>query len=189
MADDQLRAQGLWAWLDAHPDAIGRRRIKELSVEAQQEAWADFMAGKSEDAGIGLRFSPRGWDALGLTHRGAKYEARKAKKMGGRNLPYVSPNNGPHMRDLLKVRGAGYNVASGRDAAGPGGVRTTLTLPGARGTLNRIAKAQGAIYRREFLQLQERARHQGTAILNEAVKLFMSKLLAEIETAQARSLV
>ena len=186
MPDDELRAQGLWAWLEAHPDAIGRRRIRELAIQSQEQAWAEFMAGKSEDAGIGLRFSPRGWDALGLTARGAKYERYKAKKMGGRNLPYVSPGNGPHLRDLLKVKGPGYAITPGR-GEGPGGVSTTLKLPGAR-ILNRIRKPKGEIYRAEFLQLKERARHQGTAIVNRAVQIFMAKLLAEIEAAQARKL-
>ena len=172
----ELEASGLWAWLEAEPDSRRGRTVRQLAKQASQRAWDEFVAGKlpkDQDGGLKMRFSPRAWDALGLTARGAKYERYKAKKLGGRNLPYTSPNSGSHMRDLLGIKGPGYQLKNVRDDGGT--VTTQMTLPGAR-ILNRIRKPKGAIYRTEFLQLAGRAKHQADAIVARALEILLELL-------------
>lgn len=172
----ELEASGIWAWLDSEPDTRRGRTVRNLAKKASHQAWDEFVSGKlpkDTDGGLKLRFSPRAWDALGLTARSAKYERYKAKKLGGRNLPYTSPNKGSHMRDLLGIKGPGYQLANIRDEGGT--VTTKLSLPGAR-MLNAIKKPKGAIYRAEFLQLSARAKHQGDAIVARALDILINLL-------------
>ncbi len=181
------QASGLIAWLESHPGAIAQRTLRDLAKAAQAEAWAEFMANKGPDGGMGLRFSPRAWDVLGLTHRGARYEKHKTKKFSGRNLPYVSPGNKGtvHTRDIIGVRQVGWNTTARFDA---NTVQTTLTLPGARGTLNRIRAPFGAIYRRELLQIATRARHQGLFVLKRANEIFFAKLIALMQAEPPKAI-
>lgn len=172
----ELEASGLWAWLDAEPDTRRGRTVRTLAKQASHQAWDEFVAGKlpkDHDGGLKMRFSPRAWDALGLTARGAKYERHKQKKLGGRNLPYTSPHSGVHMRDMLGIKGPGYQLANVRDEGGT--VTTKMSLPGAR-ILNAIKKPKGAIYRAEFLQLSARAKHQGDAIVARALEILLDLL-------------
>lgn len=182
----ELEASGLWAWLDSEPDSRRGRTVRTLAKKASHQAWDEFVAGKlpkDHDGGLKLRFSPRSWDVLGLTARGAKYERYKAKKLGGRNLPYTSPNKGSHMRDLLGIKGPGYQLANIRDEGGT--VTTKMSLPGAR-ILNRIRKPKGAIYRAEFLQLGARAKHQGDAIVSRALEILLDLLRAHLAKQRKR---
>lgn len=182
----ELEASGLWAWLDSEPDSRRGRTVRTLAKQASHQAWDEFVAGKlpkDHDGGLKLRFSPRAWDALGLTARGAKYERYKEKKLGGRNLPYTSPNKGSHMRDLLGIKGPGYQLANVRDEGGT--VTTKMSLPGAR-ILNRIRKPKGAIYRAEFLQLAARAKHQGDAIVARALEILLDLLRAHLAKQRKR---
>ena len=182
----ELEASGLWAWLDSEPDSRRGRTVRTLAKQASHQAWDEFVAGKlpkDHDGGLKLRFSPRAWDALGLTARGAKYEKYKEKKLGGRNLPYTSPNKGSHMRDLLGIKGPGYQLANVRDEGGT--VTAKMSLPGAR-ILNRIRKPKGAIYRAEFLQLAARAKHQGDAIVARALEILLDLLRAHLAKQRKR---
>jgi hypothetical protein len=172
----ELQASGLWAWLESEPDSRRGRTVRRLAKIASQRAWEEFVAGrlpKDSDGGLKMRFSPRAWDALTLTARGAKYERYKEKRMGGRNLPYTSPNAGSHMRDMLGIKGPGFQLRNLREEGGT--VTTQLTLPGAR-ILNRIRKPKGAIYRSEFLQLAGRAKHQADAIVARALEILIELL-------------
>lgn len=184
----ELTATGLWAWLDAEPDTRRGRTVRRLAKQASHQAWDEFVAGKlpkDNDGGLKFRFSPRAWDALGLTARGVKYERYKAKKLGGRNLPYTSPNKGSHMRDLLGIKGPGYRTANIRDEGGT--VSTLLTLPGAA-ILNRIRKPKGAIYRSEFLQMAGRAKHQGDAIVARTLEILMQLLRDHLASQPKRKI-
>lgn len=180
-----MDGDGIWAWLDTEPDSRRAGTVRRLAKQASHRAWDEFVAGtlpQDHDGGLKLRFSPRSWDVLGLTARGAKYEKYKAKKLGGRNLPYTSPNRGSHMRDLLGIKGPGYSLSNVRDEGGL--ITTKLGLPGAR-ILNRIRKAKGAIYRQEFLQLSRRAKHQGDAIVARALEILL-ELVREHIAAHAK---
>lgn len=175
---DTMTVSGVWAWMKKHPGFIGRRRVTELAKQASQQAFTEFVHNRSLQ-GIGLRFSPRAYDILGLTPRSPKYEARK-KKFFGKDLPYVSPTRTYHMRDILGVRGPGHSFSHG-GVGEIGSVSTTLKLPGAR-NLNRVKGIHAADYRREFLQLRERAKEQGDRIAKRAVELFAAALIAEMES-------
>lgn len=176
----QIFGKGLFAWIEQNSQGVTVDRLHALMREAQHEAWMEFVTGKTQSDGLPGRFSPKAWDLLGLTRRSKSYEQRKMRVFGGRDVPYTSPRKGgtAHMRDLLKVKGSGFNLTprSGGDV-----VTTTLKLPGAR-ILNFVRNPQGAIYRSEFLQLTARARAEGDQIRLRAQTLFWQKFTNEVET-------
>jgi hypothetical protein len=186
----ELIASGLWDWLAAEPDSKRAQTVRRLAKQANRQAWQEFIAGtlpKDPAGGLQLRFSPRAWDILGLTPRGARYERYKQRKLGGRNLPYTSPGRGTHMRDLLGIQGVGHTLRPERAAGGS--VTTVLRLPGAR-VLNRIRNAtRRAVYRAEFLQLSGRARAQSDAITARALDLLLALLRAYLASRQPRKQV
>lgn len=189
-ADDTgLTGRGLFTWLDTMTEDVAQAKLQELGVLAQRLAWDEFMAGKGPDGGMGLRFSPRAYDALGLTRRTEKYEQRKARMFGGRIIPYVSPGRSGtvHMRDLLRVRGPMGYEAKRIPLGGKRAASTKLTLPGAR-ILNRVRQPFGEKYRQEMLQLKGRALKQGQAIAKRANEIFTALLLAEIQRAPQKTL-
>lgn len=187
-----LQGNGLWAWLDTQGKEASSR-LREMIAEAHALAFAEFVSGgrtKSAgkipmDGGLGMRFSERAYDVLGLSKRSEKYTKRK-RRMFGRDLPYVSPSKRGHihLRDLMRFRGTGWQV---RPAGRGRVVSTRLTLPGLR-QLNQIRAPYGKVYRDEFLQLGGRARHQFEAIRARAHQLFFERLQAEIAATPGKPL-
>lgn len=181
----KITADGLWAWMDVSGKGASNR-LREMIVEAHAVAFAEFVSGGKAkgsgkhdmDGGLGLRFSPRAYDVLGLTRRSDMYIKRK-HKIFGRDLPYVSPSKRGHvhMRDLLKFRGTGWQV---RPTKRGDVVTTKMTFPGLR-RLNHIRAPFGQIYRDEFLQLRGRAKHQFNAIVARANEIFWQNFQASIQ--------
>ena len=167
-----LEGDGLWAWLDANPGAILDERILSIGRLAQKRAFEEFVTNKLPLAHFNLRFSPAGWDALGLAQRGSKYDRRKRKIMGV-VPPYVSPEKHPHMREMVKT---GWRVT--REKVQTKAI-TRLKVGGAR-VLNLIQGRDGEIYRQQFLGLRTNAKIQGKVIQTRAMELFAEGLRKEV---------
>lgn len=91
-----------------------------------------YMNDRTDD-GFQLRFTNKGFSMLGLYQRSSAYQARQERHYG-KTIPFFGPRSKnqkgiPHMRDLLKVEGTGYNI---RTTSTADSIKVKLTLPGAR---------------------------------------------------------
>jgi hypothetical protein len=195
-------ATGLFAWLKKHPEIERTRALRLVIQECQAQTFDDYMRGKMFP-NFQQRFLPSAFSIYGFTARTEKYQARQMKKLGA-VMPYYSPRrtnygrlalaltekhlsvkkilrairqvtrSAVHMRDLLKLPVAGFNIGS---LSSSHFVRTTLRLPGARVMNQGGAKTE--VYREEILDLTKGGGRDQRAIvkaLNARMSVTMKAL-------------
>lgn len=175
----KIELTGVFAWLKANKGKIKAKRIREIAAAAGAQAWYEWATGSGPGAAQGKladRGSERAWDALRLTPRSEQYQKRQ-RKVFGKTLPYRSPkSNGVHMMNIIDRPGIGWNAkATGRDP-----VVVKITFPGARALNLFSAKSGKQIYKDEFLQLNEQAKDEGSAVSMRALALLWQFLRDEI---------
>jgi hypothetical protein len=152
---------------------LAQKTINNLAKYCLYLAADEFF---QDPQGFQLRFSPRAYSELGLSLRAPSTIKRKMKVFGGRDLPNVSPRKKAftHLRDLLKVRGTGYNL---RESATGGVARIKMTLPGARKQNQYGYKWQK--YGEELFTLKGAQAWQARLILKRSMELFRQQIFEE----------
>lgn len=151
---------------------LAQKLINRLAKNCLYLAADEFF---QDPQGFQLRFSPRAYNELGLSIRASSTIKRKMKFFG-RDLPNVSPRKKgePHLRDLLKVRGTGYNL---KESSTAGAARIKITLPGARKQNQYGYKWQK--YGEELFTLRGAQQWQAKIILSRALELFRQQVFEE----------
>jgi hypothetical protein len=171
MAKASIATTGLLA--DLSQSGLAMKTINDVAKKALYIAIDEFFR---DPQGFQLRFSPRAYTELGLGPRAPATVRRKMKVFGGRDLPNVSPmrKGSAHLRELLKVRGAGYNIkvtAKGSIAA------AQVTLPGARKQNQYGYKWEK--YGKELFTLSGAQQWQANMIMMRAVEIFRKEIFEE----------
>ncbi len=157
---------------DLQESGLALRKINKVAQYALYIACDEFF---KNPQGFGLRFSPRAYSELGLSPRSSWYVKRKLKVFG-RDLPNVSParKGANHLREILKVRGSGYNL---KTTAKQSVASVKITLPGAR-KQNQYGK-NWEEYGRELLTLTGKQAWQGQIIMKRALEIFRQEIWEE----------
>lgn len=158
---------------DLQSSGLAQATINRVAKMAIYLAADEFF---QDPQGFQLRFSPRAYSELGLSQRAPATIRRKEKVFGGRNLPNVSPRKkgGSHLRELLKVRGTGYNIKS---TAKMGLAEITIALPGARKQNQYGYKWEK--YGRELFTLTGAQGWQAQRIIKRALEIFKEEIWKE----------
>lgn len=164
---------------DLQASGISQAKINKAARTALYIAADEFF---QDPQGFQLRFSPRAYDVLGLSKRSGYTSRFKIKIYGGRDLPNVSargPNNkhkgDPHLRDLLKVRGTGYNLTT---TAKQGVASIKMSLPGAR-KQNQYGQRWSEPYGRELFNMKGAQQWQTDKIMKRAFEIFQGMIWEE----------
>jgi hypothetical protein len=127
-----------------------------------------YMVDRSDD-GFQLRFTNKGFSMLGLYQRSSAYQARQERQYG-QTIPFFGPRSKgqkgmPHMRDILKVEGTGYNIRTTSTAES---IKVKLTLPGAR-KLNQGKTRNYHDYASQLIGWNATAKWQAFKVMKRAV--------------------
>jgi hypothetical protein len=123
----------LSGWFKAVDEGrLSRGTMNKICRVEMYNAVKSYMNDKSDD-GFQLRFRNAGFSMLGLYQRSSDYQKRQTAQYK-MTIPFYGPRSKgqrgiPHMKDLLKVMGTGYNITP---TATQYSVKIKLTLPGAR---------------------------------------------------------
>jgi hypothetical protein len=181
-------ASGQWAWLDQNPGAVRAARLKTIARASHKQALEEWCTRTGRES-LQFRGSNAAFAALELSTRVSRRYRLWQYKVFGNVMPYRSPrakakDEPEHMMNLLRHRGAGYNISAMNSTET---VQTRLTLPGTR-ILNRIKAPYGARYRREFLALDGAGQEDLAWVAKRANELFLEGFKAEIAKARKRKL-
>ena len=176
MAKAAIFTTGLMA--DLSQTGLAMATMNNVAKKALYIACDEFFR---DPQGFQLRFSPRAYTELGLSTRAPATIRRKMKVFGGRDLPNVSARgprdkkkDEPHLRDLLKVRGTGYNI---NVSAKMSLAVAKITLPGARKQNQYGYKWEK--YGRELFTLNGAQQWQAKIIMMRAVEIFRKEIFEE----------
>lgn len=164
-------------WFKAVEDGrLARGKVNTIFRVAMYNATKDYMADNSSD-GFGVRFKHEGFSLLGLYERSSAYQARQNRQYRN-TLPFFGPRSKgqtgmPHMRDLLKVVGSGYNITP---TATQYSIKIKLTLPGAR-KMNQGKNKYYRDYQSQLLGWDAGARWQAVKIMNIAVHNSITEIM------------
>lgn len=158
---------------DLQASGLAQRTINNVAKMALYLAADEFF---KDPQGFQLRFSPRAYSELGLSQRAASTTRRKMKVFGGRDLPNVSPRRKgeAHLREMLKVRGTGYNI---KTVAKQGIAEIAVTLPGARKQNQFGYKWEK--YGKELFTLSGAQGWQAQRIMKRALEIFKEEIWKE----------
>lgn len=124
----------LSGWFKAVDEGrLSRANMNKICRVEMYNSVKMYMTDPTND-GFGLRFKHEGFSMLGLYKRSSAYQARQERQYRGLTIPFFGPRSKgqkgmPHMRDILKVEGTGYNIRTTSTAES---IKVKLTLPGAR---------------------------------------------------------
>jgi hypothetical protein len=165
------KSTGIMAELQA--SGLAQKTINDTAKMALYLAADEFF---QDPQGFQLRFSPRAYTELGLSQRAPGTIRRKMKVFGGRDLPNVSPRRkgSAHLREILKVRGTGYNI---KTIAKQGIAEITVTLPGARKQNQYGYKWEK--YGKELFTLTGAQTWQAQQIMKRALEIFKEQIWQE----------
>ena len=155
---------------------FSRSTINRIFRVQMCNATKSYMTDQSND-GFQLRFKNAGFSMLGLYQRSSDYQKRQLSQYK-QTLPFFGPRNKgqkgiPHMRDLLKVMGTGYNITP---TSTQYSIKIKLTLPGAR----KMNQGQGKYYQDYASQLigwNAGARWQVVQIMQTSIEKSLEEII------------
>ncbi len=171
----------LSGWFKAVDEGrLSRGTMNKICRVEMYNAVKSYMTDQSND-GFQLRFKNAGFSMLWLYQRSSDYQKRQLSQYK-QTLPFFGPRSKnqkgiPHMRDLLKVMGTGYNITP---TATQYSIKIKLTLPGAR----KMNQGKGRYYHDYASQLigwEAGARWQAVKIMQVAVAGIEKQIIQNVK--------
>jgi hypothetical protein len=173
----------LSGWFKAVDEGrLSRSMMNKICRVEMYNAVKSYMKDQSND-GFQLRFRNAGFSMLGLYQRSSDYQKRQTAQYK-MTIPFYGPRSKgqrgiPHMKDLLKVMGTGYNIGT---SATQYSVKIKLTLPGAR-KMNQGKNRYYMDYTKQLIGWDAGARWQAVKIMKISVENIEQQIAKHASTS------